>query len=115
MNRQVVVACVLLASCAPPEDRPATWAYIHGAIVAPGCATTTCHGALGERAGLVLQDADDARAILIERRDVVAGDPSSPLLSILRAEERARMPPDAPLPTADIELIEAWIVAGAEP
>ena len=32
---------------------------------------------------------------------------------MLRGQEIARMPPDQPLPDADIALIEAWILAGA--
>ena len=48
------------------------------------------------------------------RNFVVPGDPdASKLVHMLRGDETERMPPDAPLPDADIELIERWIRAGA--
>jgi Planctomycete cytochrome C len=79
----------------------------------PNCATSSCHSSLAETAGLSLDDPDDSYAELRSRRFVVPGDPSSTLLSLLEGEERRRMPPDAPLPAADIELVRLWIEAGA--
>ncbi len=46
---------------------------------------------------------------------VVAGQPDqSQLMFLLDGSEIKRMPPDAPLVAADIDLIRAWIVAGAK-
>ena len=39
----------------------------------------------------------------------------SRLVSMLRARDAPRMPPDRPLPEADIELVERWILNGACP
>jgi hypothetical protein len=45
---------------------------------------------------------------------VVAFDPAeSRLVNMLRARGAPRMPPDRPLPEADIELVERWILDGA--
>ena len=105
---------VLAAACTgDPAERPATWAYLHAAIVAPNCATSSCHSGRVETAGVALDEADEAYDALIERRFVVPGDPASALMSLLEGDERRRMPPDAPLPAADIELIRIWIEAGA--
>ena len=106
------VALALVACTGDPGDRPAIWTYLHPAIVAPGCATSSCHNARVETAGVALDDAE-AYDALIERRFVVPGDPASALMALLEGDERGRMPPDAPLPAADIELIRAWIEAGA--
>ena len=38
---------------------------------------------------------------------------SSALLYLLRGQGSLRMPPDSPLPEADIVLIDDWIKAGA--
>lgn len=111
----VLVAATPVAACIEPDDRPATWSYVHAAIVAPSCATPTCHGDLGERAGLRLQDPAAAHAALQDGRYVIAGDLTSPLLYLLEGDERLRMPPDAPLPAVDIELIRTWIAEGAAP
>jgi hypothetical protein len=35
-------------------------------------------------------------------------------MALLDGDERQRMPPDAPLPADDIELIRTWILAGAQ-
>jgi hypothetical protein len=105
---------VLAAACTgDPGDRPATWAYLHPAIIAPNCATSSCHSARVETAGVALDEAGEAYRDLIDRRFVVPGDPASALMPLLEGDERGRMPPDAPLPAADIELIRAWIAAGA--
>lgn len=109
-----LVATALAAACTgDPAERPATWAYLHPAIVAPSCATSSCHSERVETAGVALDDADEAYDDLIVRRFVVPGDPASTLMSLLEGDERGRMPPDAPLPAADIELIRIWIEAGA--
>jgi hypothetical protein len=105
---------LLAAACTgDPGDRPATWAYLHPAIIAPSCATSSCHSARVVTAGVALDEAGEAYDDLIERRFVVPGDPASTLMPLLEGDERGRMPPDAPLPAADIELIRAWIEAGA--
>jgi hypothetical protein len=108
------LAPLVAAACTgDPAERPATWAYLHAAIVAPNCATSSCHTARVETAGVALDEPDEAYDALIERRFVVPGDPASALMSLLEGVERRRMPPDAPLPAADIELIRIWIEAGA--
>jgi hypothetical protein len=111
------VLCVLsfaMSGCtADPEDRPATWSYIHAAVILPNCATSSCHSALATTAGVVLDDPDVAYHSLIDGNYVVPGDPSSSLMFLLEGDERPRMPPDAPLPAGDVRLIEAWITAGA--
>jgi hypothetical protein len=111
----VLAALLAAGACIEADERPATWTYVHAAIVAPSCATATCHSALAERAALDLQDRDDAYAALRDGRYVVPGDLSSPLLFLLEGEERVRMPPDAPLPAVDVDLIRAWIADGATP
>lgn len=109
-----LLALGFVAACTgDPADRPATWAYLHPAIVAPSCATASCHSGRVATAGVALDEADAAYEALIGRRFVVPGDPASTLMSLLEGNERRLMPPDAPLPAADIELIRSWIEAGA--
>jgi hypothetical protein len=103
-----------LACVGDPSERPATWSYLHTAVVAPNCATSSCHSALVETAGIALDDRDAAYERLIELQFVVPGDPTSALIPLLEGDERSRMPPDAPLPQADIDLIRIWIESGAQ-
>jgi hypothetical protein len=116
------VLLALLASAAAacagdPTDRPATWSYVHAAVIVPSCATSSCHSARTAVGGIALEDADTAYDVLLGLPDgagyVTPGDPSSTLLLLLAGDERQRMPPDAPLPAADIDLVRAWIEAGA--
>ncbi len=94
-------------------DRPRNWSYIHPAIVAPSCATSSCHSSLTSTAGVELDDATTAYETLVDLQFVMPGNPDSPLLFLLEGDERPLMPPDGPLPEADIELIRAWIEEGA--
>lgn len=113
--RSCLSLCLALVACESPSSRAIEWSYIHPAIVAPSCATSSCHSELAETAGLALDDADGALEELLDRQYILPGDPESPLLFLLEGEERPLMPPDAPLPRADVELIRAWIEAGAPP
>lgn len=113
MRRLILVSTCLVACTADPMDRPATWSYLHAAIIAPNCATSSCHSSLATTAGVVLDERDDAYAALIDRQFVIPGDPASALVDLLEGNERRRMPPDAPLPAADIDLVRVWIESGA--
>lgn len=110
---------MLLLACGDETDeRPATWSYIHAAIIMPSCATASCHSAQTSTAGLRLEGAPQAHAILVgylpSGNYVVPGDPTrSKLMYLLRGQDTWRMPPDQPLPQADIQLIERWILDGA--
>jgi hypothetical protein len=109
---------VLLCACvADVDDRPATLSYLAPRIFRPSCATASCHSTLSRAAGLDLETADLAtlRAELVFRTLVYPGQPEgSPLVNFLRGEDvPLRMPPDAPLPEADIQLVERWIAEGA--
>ncbi len=99
-----IAGCLALLGCgAEVDERPASWSYIHAAIIVPNCATSSCHSALARNKGLSFQDRDEAR-------DNFIGWPVDP--SLLRVGLIFRMPPDQPLPEADIQLIERWIAAG---
>ena len=108
-----LITVCFLGCAADPSERPATWSYLHAAIIAPSCATSSCHNERAATAGVVLDDADTAYEHLLERQFVIPGDPASTLILLLEGSERRRMPPDAPLPEADIDLVRAWIAAGA--
>lgn len=105
---------LLLAGCgAGVDERPARWDYLHEAIVRPSCATAGCHDENREAGGLVLEEPVGSRAQLLSKKYVLPGDPTSPLLFLLEGRERTLMPPDAPLPPADVALIRRWIEEGA--
>jgi hypothetical protein len=125
------------------DDRPAVWEYISPAIFQPNCATVSCHSPASAVAGLDFSNMErgytsltglwvwivdmngttDMGCMLIDgtrvcqrgnRPLVTPYDPSQSLLiHMLRAQGAARMPPDRPLPEADIELVERWILNGA--
>lgn len=130
----VLVALVVLGGCLPPEDPPPPrWSYLHAAIIAPSCATASCHSRLTALAGLDLSDQDGAYTYLVgticgapdrpidaPRNYVTPGSPeASTLVYQLRGIDddgrpyRDVMPPDVPLPASEVELVEAWIEEGA--
>jgi hypothetical protein len=113
-----VAAALALAatSCgSATDDRPARWSFISATIMEPSCATVNCHSAITHQGGVDLS----ARAIgyqsLVPTFFVFPGDPeNSPVVHLMNAVGSIRMPPDNPLPEADIELIEKWIADGAQ-
>ncbi len=119
MKLAIVCFTVGVAGCAA-EDRPATWSFVSTAIVEPACGTAGCHSQWSQVAGIVLDSREAGYHALTMPPDtygpfIVAGDPAhSQLMFLLRGDEIRIMPPDAPLPTADIDLIAAWIQAGAK-
>ncbi len=129
----LLASALALAACDDAADRPATWSYVHAAIVVPACTTAACHSKLTAIAGLDLSDREGAYNLLVGR---VCGEPVRPqdpgrnyvtpgsaaysqLVYQLRGEDAAGrpyrdvMPPDAPLPGVEVELVERWIDGGA--
>lgn len=105
----------LAAGCGEAnETRPAKWSYISAAIVQPSCATANCHSDLSQRSGVELDDMRAGWAQLTYRHFITPGNaPNSALVGLLKGQGTRRMPPDFALPNADIDLISAWITAGA--
>jgi len=133
--------CLLGAGCGE-DDRPAVWSYISPVIIRPNCATVSCHSRAAAVAGLDFSDPDRGYTSLmglkvwivdssgetagcknIDGQTVCQRDfrpmvtPYNPqqsrLVNMLRARGARLMPPDRPLPEADIQLIERWIRNGA--
>ena len=127
-TRWLALAAALALSGCGEDDRPASFEYIHTAILAPNCATASCHTGAVSQAGVRLHTVEAAYTMLVGRpcdadatgeqapRNFV--DPGHPersrLMYLLEgAEVRRAMPPDRLLPQPDIDLIERWILEGA--
>jgi hypothetical protein len=119
-----IVFLGILVGCGGAENRPAKWSFIAPAIIEPNCATVSCHSAVAQRAGVVLDTKETGYKILTERHFVITcrGDAtclqtaadSSEIISLMRGQGSQRMPPDGALPDADIQLIATWITNGAQ-
>jgi len=125
------VLVVLGVGCAAggADPRPATFDFIATTILAPQCATSSCHGRVARVAGLSFETTADAFESLIDmgalEPSVVGTGPGSnvpcnPLLLATSAgpscggeSGNVTMPPDAPLPDADVALMEQWLLDGA--
>ena len=121
----LVSLVALLAGCGGAENRPAKWSFIAPAIIEPNCATVSCHSAVAQRAGVILDTRDHAYDTLTQRGFVVtcrSGDTTcmntaaatSEILVLMRGQGSQRMPPDFALPDPDIQLIQTWINNGAQ-
>src|SRR5262245_26962022 len=128
----VAAAAAALIGCgSATDDRPPKWSFISAAITEPSCATVNCHSAVAQRASVDLHDRATGYASLVSRNFVVACDQTmmpctptttpceqtdaSPVIYLMCGKGSLRMPPDNPLPEADIALIDRWIKAGASP
>ncbi len=112
----LAVLPILATGCGgATDDRPARWSFISATITEPSCATVNCHSAITHQSGIDLS----ARAVgyqsLVATYFVFPYDPqNSPVVTLMNAVGSIRMPPDNPLPEADIQLIESWIADGAK-
>lgn len=107
------IAWVFLAACGTSQDtRPETADYIVEAILVPYCARAGCHSASAQAKGLVFDNIPDA--VNTMQPLVVPGDPTRSRLVTILTDSRRPMPPDAPLPQADIDLVTRWVTNGAE-
>jgi hypothetical protein len=129
ISSRVLVLGILLSSggCDTAADRSTAWSYIHSSIIRPSCTTSACHSKLGSQGGVDLSTPDAAYLLLTGHgcdAPEVAGSPpgnfvrpghpeASELVYLLRGEGGTIMPPDVPLPDAEIEIIERWILEGA--
>jgi hypothetical protein len=120
MQRAFPAAAVALAlGCNPSaDDRPATADYIIEAILVPQCGRGGCHTEDTQPHGLAFDTIAHALAAMhtTSRGEpmVVPGDPDGSRLVGVLVDPRRPMPPDQPLPDADIDLIARWIASGAE-
>ena len=107
MSRRALFLILLVGAAAcgsDVDDRPVSWNYIYAAIVLPNCTRAACHSALTRTAMQNFEDKGLARESM----------KTVDTLNMLRGErvDFLRMPPDQPLPNADIDLIERWQDAG---
>jgi hypothetical protein len=87
-----------VVGCGGLEDkRPAKWSFIYATIIQPQCATVNCHSEIA-KAGTYDFHTREIACANWGGTTVLKGD----------APGRPRMPPDAPLPAPDIELIDLW-------
>jgi hypothetical protein len=105
LGRAGLVLAFWAAGCGGLEDeRPVKWSFIYSTIIQPQCATVNCHSAIAKKSGFDFSERDLAYCSKFEIF----------LPGVLQRDGTSlRMPPDAPLPSPDIELIEAWQDAGA--
>ena len=115
---------IVVAGCnGASDDRPPTWSFISATITEPSCATVNCHSAITHQAGVDLSSRQAGYQALVGNNSdggyltyyVFPGNSQqSPVVKLMNAVGSIRMPPDNPLPEADIQLIEAWIDHGAQ-
>jgi hypothetical protein len=112
LRAALLAATLATAACvAETDDRPLTLEYIQRAILIPNCATAGCHSALTQVSSLNLEDEAQALGVLIggNLETILRGN------FLLEPPDKylTRMPPDQPLPEADIELIARFYAANA--
>lgn len=116
LRNACVLAALLASGCATTtDDRPVTADYIAEAILAPACGRAACHSSGVKPKNYAFDTVAAAKEALL--RLVQPGNADmSELMQVMREATRTKggaMPPDGPLPDADIALIRTWIDDGA--
>ncbi|HEX7838362.1 MAG TPA: hypothetical protein VF469_12895 [Kofleriaceae bacterium] len=128
MKRLVLIGALFAGACGMTDDRPRTLAYITDTILAPTCASAECHSAFKRQVGDEFDTVDATRRSIVTNGLVLPDDVAVPQGSLLiqtltvgarsildpKSGLNVRMPYDAPMPDADIDLIKAWIAEGAQ-
>jgi hypothetical protein len=126
MHRLALAGALLASACgSATDDRPPTLDFITETILAPSCATAQCHSAFAREVGDQFDTPAAARRSIVANSLATPSDKDDPASSFLvrtltvgspslldPSSGNVRMPYDAPMPDADIALIEAWIAAG---
>jgi hypothetical protein len=125
MQRLAVVALVLAACGTTDDQRPRNLDYITEAILAPSCGAATCHSSFKAADGFVFDTVEAARVTFQNDDELIVpkGEDARSAGLILSltleqidpetGERNPRMPINAPLPDADIALIQDWLGFGA--
>src|SRR5579863_10248535 len=105
------------------DDRPASLSFISVSLMEPSSATVNCHSKITHQGGVDLSAREIGWETLVGMNGdggaqtyyVYPGYPQySPVVNLMNAEGSTRMPPDNPLPQADIQLIERWIASPSD-
>jgi hypothetical protein len=111
--RSLVVWLAALSACGTsPDPRDPTVEVIALQILAPSCGQVQCHSTTSKIQGLAFDTLDEAKAAL-RKLTGTEGSEGSELMDVLTDSGSSRMPPDAPLQDADIELVRVWLDNGA--
>jgi hypothetical protein len=111
-KRYLPLLAVLISACGHDDDRPLTAEFIVSTILAPTCGRAGCHSEATAWRGYAFDSLANARKAF--QIVVVPGDADASLLYSTITGVGYAMPPEGPLPKADIALIRAWINGGAE-
>jgi len=111
---------VLVGCASGPDDRPVTADYLSATIFVPACGRAACHSATTASHGYPFDTVASSNASL--KQLVTTGGATGgngrghrDLLSTIGASSNAPhslMPPDDPLPEADLELVRRWADLG---
>lgn len=117
--QRLAMGFLVLAACGTTDDqRPRNLDYITEAILAPSCGGATCHSTFKGAKGFVFDTVETARVTFqnddrLLRFDDDAATSGLVLNLTLEQPKAPRMPLNAPIPDADIALIQDWIGFGA--
>ncbi len=109
---------MIVAACGTePDTRPETADYIIDAILVPYCGRGGCHSTATKAHNIAFDTIPNALAAMqtMQRGEqmVIPGDPTRSRLVTVLSDSNRVMPPDVPLPQADIDLITRWVTDGA--
>jgi hypothetical protein len=122
MARCALALALLVACGTTRDDRPRTIQYVTEAILAPTCGAAECHSTFSQAKGDVFDTVTAARRSLVRNGlidlDSSVNDPADPdnaqlIVWITHTDPYGlgigRMPLDAPMPNADVNLLKEYI------
>ena len=127
MFRAALLSLVIAGCGVSNDDRPVTLRYVTEAILSPTCGEAQCHSTFKQSLGDVFDTVEGSRQSLHRNGLAVTSDKADPANASLihwvtddqpfgmkdpQGNIIGRMPWDAPMPNADVDLLKRWIGAG---
>jgi hypothetical protein len=108
MSTRLLLMAALVSACGTtPDERPATLEVVTLEVLKPSCGQVQCHSTTTARSGYAFDTVDAARTTF--QMQLSPGE----LSYVIHQKSEFQMPPDWPLAQQDIDLVDAWVTAGA--
>lgn len=107
MSKRLWLMALLTGCGTSPDPRKPTLEVVTLEILRPSCGQVQCHSTTTARSGYAFDTVDAARTTF--QTQLSPGD----LSYVIHNQSEFQMPPDWPLEQQDIDLVDAWVSAGA--
>jgi hypothetical protein len=113
MKRMLLMVALLPACGTTPDERKPTLEVVTFEVLKPSCGQVQCHSTTTAIRGYAFDTYDASKASLTDMLSGRFTPTNNDLYQVMHDSGDDRMPPDYPLEQQDVDLVDAWLTAGA--